>query len=208
MSRIKTITRIAVIAVFMVIATFATVKPAQAAKFTMLGGYKYVGLGGGIGDAVSLHGLKLHFLWSLGQRHDEDRARHLFGFGVGGGAAADESELTFFDLSLNYEYIFANGLGVSGGLGAIGVGVSSEGGSVGGTPGGGLSDLGLRYHFKNGLVLSTTIDLHSSPIPVVRFALRRQSRIGLRVLVTPRLILKTRPALDGAGRVFLWELHT
>ena len=159
--------QIAVVAVFMAVAVFAA-KPAEARKFTLMGGYKYVSLGGldesikalG-GKAPSMHGVKLHFLWSMGQRHDENRARHLFGFGVGGGAG----ELnTFFDLSLNYEYIFPFGLGLSGGLGAIGVGAKG-GDKVGGEAGGGVSDLGVRYHFKNGLALSTTVDLHSSPTP-------------------------------------------
>ncbi len=184
--RITRTLKIAVVAAFSVaIATFAT-QPAQAAKFTLFGGYKYAGIVGGTEEHGCLHGANLHFLWSLGERHDEERPRHVFGFGVGGGAAIGRQ--AFFDLSLNYEYVFSHGLGISVGLGTTGVtavgdsdsdgdgvegneadsdgdGNEADGdraGSVG--AGGGVSDLGLRYHFRNGLVLSTTVDLQSSPV--------------------------------------------
>ena len=162
MIKMKTL-KIAVVAVFaMAIATLMT-QPAQA-KFTLLGGYKYVGIGGlPSGYALNLHGAKFHFLWSKG-RHDENRPRHLLGFGVGAGAGTGKTEnLTFFDLSFNYEYVFPFGLGLSAGLGVTGVGAQE--GEIGGDAGGGVSDLGLRYHFKNGFVLSTTVDLQSSPLP-------------------------------------------
>ena len=166
--------QIAVVAIFMAVAVFAA-KPAQAAKFTMMGGYKYVGVTGDIVDGFeraygedigSFHGAKLHFLWSMGQRHDEKRARHLFGFGIGGGSGNSLVKLNFFDVSLNYEYIFSFGLGLSGGLGttiAGGSDTGSVGSSIGGA-GGGVSDLGVRYHLKNGLLFSTTVDLQSGPL--------------------------------------------
>ena len=70
---------------------------------------------------------------------------------------------TYFALPLIYEYVFANGLGISGGvtLSTLSTSkttrppamatISQSGGGAG--VGFGISDLGLNYHFKNGMTL-------------------------------------------------------
>ena len=167
--------QIAVVAVFMAVAVFAA-KPAQA-KFGLMGGYKYVGVQG---TPYTAHVGQLDFLWTIrgggiGYRDGGKRPKHVFGFGLAVGGNSLQSfgsvqvsdgfggsnvgfsgiegvSSSYFAMPLIYEYVFANGLGITSGitLPIMGfVGGSSAGVGIGF----GISDLGLSYHFNNGLTL-------------------------------------------------------
>ena len=195
MRRTKTL-RIAVFAVFFAaIATFAT-QPAQA-KLGMALGYKYVSVPSGTYD---VHVSQMNFMWTIkgggeGYREGGKRPKETFGFALAiGGNRQDVSGEFFSDiyfaLPLVYEYVFANGLGISGGFtvplvyspryskegsGDISRGLSillalftlglSEVDGVGA----GVSDLGVNYHFNNGLTLYANtnlgyvLDIHNGP---------------------------------------------
>ena len=181
----KIIMRIATVVAFSVaIATFAT-KPAQA-NFGMALGYKYVSVPSAQYNA---HVPQLDFMWTIGgggkgYRAGGKRPYHALGFGLAlGGSSHDVSGGSlgnwYIGLPLIYEYVFASGWGISGGVtipfmlqnlpptmesdpifGFLRVllflptlGLSTLGLFEGIGGGIGVSDLGVNYHFNNGLTL-------------------------------------------------------
>ena len=160
------------------LATLTLVSPAaQARKFGMVANYKYL-LGlhrhqndpGTRTDSTG-HGVQIDFMWSLD--HDKGRRSipsHALGFSVAGGALTDhivrgegspqrisDRQGGFYRLSVFYEFVFDNGLGLSAGLGGGHIIGEQEYGALG------FTDLGLKYHMKNGLVFSLTTDIMVDP---------------------------------------------
>ena len=186
MRRTKTI-RIAVFTIFSIaIATFAT-PPAQA-KLGMALGYKYVSVPS---IEYDVHVPQINFMWTIkgggsGYREGGKRPKQAFGFAlaIGGNrqdVPGDTISSVYFALPLVYEYVFANGLGISGGVtmplifqnrasdedtfGIVRailvlstVGLSELIIAVDGV-GVGVSDLGVNYHFNNGLTLYANTNL-------------------------------------------------
>ena len=160
------------------LATLTLVSPtAQARKFGMVANYKYL-LGlhrhqdnlGTRTDSTG-HGAQIDFMWSL----DGDKGRrsipsHALGFSVAGGGLTDhivrdegppqrilDRQGGFYRMSVFYEFVFDNGLGLSAGLGGGHIIGKQEYGALG------FTDLGLKYHMKNGLVFSLTTDIMVDP---------------------------------------------
>ncbi len=183
MRRTKTL-RTAIFAVFFAaIATFAT-QPAHA-KFGMGLGYKYVTVQSDLDYGA--HVGQLDFLWTIQEkgksyRDGGKRPYQVFGFGLAYGGTSGEGEYrtksyyrgngrtvtiigvggryTYFAIPLIYEYVFANGLGISGGLTFPVVSGSNEDLTATGIGFGfGVSDLGVNYHLNNGLTFSIKTNL-------------------------------------------------
>ena len=160
------------------LATLTLVSPvAQARKFGMVANYKYLlGLHRHQNDLETRtdstgHGAQIDFMWSL----DGDEGRrsipsHALGFSVAGGALTDhivrgegppqrilDRQGGFYRMSVFYEFVFDSGLGLSAGLGGGHIIGKQEYGALG------FTDLGLKYHMKNGLVFSFTTDIMVDP---------------------------------------------
>ena len=168
MSKTKTL-KIAVFAISsMTIAIFAT-QPAQA-KFGLMGGYKYVAVQSALN--YDAHVAQLDFLRTTkgeggGYREGGKRPYQVFGFGVaiGGnsrppidtGVVSFQGSSIYFALPSIYEYVFDFGLGISGGV-TVPIIATFGGDDFGIGVGVGISDVGLSYHFNNGLTLYTRAD--------------------------------------------------
>ncbi len=152
-------------------------RPAQAEVFGMIAQYKYL-LGlhrqdnslGTTTDSMG-HGVQIDFMWSL-DKYDAGTKipPSSLGFSVAVGVLTDhvvrggESSLRvsdrqggFYKFSVIYESVFKSGLGLSAGLGGGHIIGEQEYGALG------LTDLGIKYHTKNGLVFSLTTDLMFDP---------------------------------------------
>ena len=117
------------------------------------------------------HGVQIDFMWSLDRNEATKVPSHALGFSVagggltesivaGGGSAGRVSDKRggFYRLSVLYEYVFENGLGLSAGIGGGHIIGEREYGALG------LTDLGLKYHLKNGLVFSFSTDFMVDPV--------------------------------------------
>ena len=158
--------RIAVVAMVSMVATFI-VQPAQA-KFGVLGGYKYISIpDNSINYEAHVFQLDIMSTVGGGYRSGGKRPRHALGVALaaGGGGSAkirgsassvtSSADSVYFAIPFIYEYVFPLGIGISAGVSIpfyVAIGSGDEGGSSFLT-GIAISDLGVNYHFKNGLAL-------------------------------------------------------
>ena len=139
--------------------------PAQA-KFGALVGYKYISIPD---DRIKYeaHVFQLDIMSTLGSgyRSGGKRPRHALGVALaaGGGGSAkirgsasatSSADTVYFAIPFVYEYVFPLGVGISAGVSIpFYVAIGSGGGGSSFLTGIAISDLGLNYHFKNGLAL-------------------------------------------------------
>ena len=141
--------KIAIVTMFFVgIATFV-IKPAQA-EFGLMGGYKYVSFASAQYDA---HVFQVDIMFTVpkgkGYREEGKRPYGAVSVAMAIGTDGTDDSSFYFALPFAYKHVFSNGLGISAGMniplmesnsGNFGIGI-------------GFSDLGVSYHFKNGLTL-------------------------------------------------------